>query len=81
MLLEDEYGQMNLILPPPVYERHRAAVRGEPLLVARGRFERVGRNENLIVDSLESLGLLARRVASEAEVGVALPRAHHFGHR
>src|SRR5438552_9401376 len=80
MLLEDEYGQMNLILSPPVYERHRAAVRGEPLLVARGRFERVGRNENLIVDSLESLGLLARRVASEAEVGVALPRAHHFGH-
>ena len=31
MLLEDEHGQMNLIVPPPVYERHRAIVRGEPL--------------------------------------------------
>jgi error-prone DNA polymerase len=81
MLLEDEHGQMNLIVPPHVYEEHRAAVRGEPLLLARGRFERVGRNENVIVDSFESLGPLARRAASEAEVGTALPRAHHFGHR
>jgi error-prone DNA polymerase len=81
MLLEDERGQINLILPPPVYEAHRAIVRGEPLLLARGRFERVDRNENLVVEELETLGALARRVASEAEVGSALPRAHHFGHR
>jgi error-prone DNA polymerase len=81
MLLEDEHGQINLILPPPVYEAHRAIVRGEPLLLARGRFERFDRNENLVVDELETLGPLARRVASEAEVVSALPRAHHFGHR
>jgi error-prone DNA polymerase len=81
MLLEDERGQINLILPPPVYEAHRAIVRGEPLLLARGRFERVDRNENLVVETLETLGPLARRVAGEAEVGAALPRAHHFGHR
>ncbi|HEY7561752.1 MAG TPA: DNA polymerase III subunit alpha, partial [Gaiellaceae bacterium] len=37
MLVEDEHGQMNLIVPPPVYERQRALVRGEPLLLARGR--------------------------------------------
>src|SRR5204862_4848252 len=36
MLLEDEGGQINLILPPAVYEAHRAIVRGEPLLIARG---------------------------------------------
>jgi error-prone DNA polymerase len=81
MLLEDERGQVNLILPPPVYEAHRAIVRGEPLLLARGRFERVDRNENLVVEELETLGPLARRVASEAEVVSSLPRAHHFGHR
>jgi error-prone DNA polymerase len=81
MLLEDEHGQANLILPPQVYEQHRAVVRGEPLLLARGRFERVGRNENVLVGELATLGPLARRVASEAEVGAALPRAHHFGHR
>ena len=81
MLLEDEGGQINLILPPAVYEAHRAIVRGEPLLIARGRFERVERNENVVVEELETLGPLARRVASEAEVVSALPRAHHFGHR
>jgi error-prone DNA polymerase len=81
MLLEDEHGQLNLILPPAVYEQHRAIVRGEPLLLARGRFERVDRNENVLVEELETLGPLARRVANEAEVGGALPRAHHFGHR
>jgi error-prone DNA polymerase len=81
MLLEDEQGQMNLIIPPPVYEAHRAIVRGEPLLLARGRFERIGRNENLLVEAVESLGPLARRVANEAEVSGALPSAHHFGHR
>ncbi len=81
MLLEDEHGQANLIVPPPVYERHRAIVRGEPLLLARGKLERHDRNVNLLVSELTSLGPLARRAASEAEVTRALPRAHHFGHR
>ncbi len=81
MLLEDEHGQVNLIVPQHVYERHRAIVRGEPLLLARGRYERVGENRNVLVASLESLGPLARRAANEAEVSAALPQAHHFGHR
>jgi error-prone DNA polymerase len=81
MLLEDEHGQANLIIPPPVYERYRAIVRGEPLLLARGKLERHERNINLLVSTLTSLGPLARRAASEAEVARALPRAHHFGHR
>jgi error-prone DNA polymerase len=81
MLLEDEHGQLNLIVPPQVYEEHRAIVRGEPLILARGRFERVGRNENVLVEKVETLGPLARRVANEAEVHAALPAAHHFGHR
>src|SRR5262252_7779190 len=68
MLLEDEHGQMNLIVPPSVYEEHRAIVRGEPLILARGRFERVGPNENVLVERVETLGPLARRVANEAEV-------------
>jgi error-prone DNA polymerase len=81
MLLEDEHGQVNLIVPPQVYERHRAIVRAEPLLLAHGRFERVERNRNVLVSSLESLTLLARRAAESAEVVASLPRAHHFGHR
>ncbi len=81
MLLEDEFGQMNLIVPPSVYDRYRAIVRGEPLILARGRFERVERNQNVLVRELETLGPLARRVAGVPELGSALPPAHHFGHR
>jgi error-prone DNA polymerase len=81
MLLEDEHGQVNLIVPPQVYERHRAIVRGEPLLLVRGRFERVERNRNVLVSELVSLSALARRVAESDDVAVSLPRAHHFGHR
>jgi error-prone DNA polymerase len=81
MLLEDEHGQMNLIIPPPVYDRYRAAVRGEPLLLARGRYERIERNRNVVVEELATLGPLARIAANEAEVRGAMPDAHHFGHR
>ncbi|MCW2965618.1 MAG: polymerase alpha subunit, partial [Actinomycetia bacterium] len=81
MLLEDEHGQANLIIPSKVYEEHRAIVRGEPLILARGKLERSGRNINLLVRSVVSLGPLARQAANEAEVSRDLPRAHHFGHR
>ena len=81
MLLEDEHGQVNLIVPPAVYERFRPLVRAEPLLLARGRFERAGRNQNVLVRELESLGSLARRCADDADVFGSLPAAHHFGHR
>jgi error-prone DNA polymerase len=80
MLLEDEVGQMNLIVPPQVYERFRPIVRAEPLVLARGRFERSGRNRNVLVRSIETLSPLARRL-SGADAGAALPNAHHFGHR
>jgi error-prone DNA polymerase len=81
MLIEDEFGAVNLIVPPSVYDKHRAIVRGEPLILARGRFERIERNQNVLVRSLETLGALARQVSQETEVGASLPGAHHFGHR
>ena len=81
MLLEDEEGQVNLVVPPPVYDRYRAAVRGEPLLLARGRFERYERNRNVVVEELTTLAPLARRAANDVEVSAAMPSAHHFGQR
>src|SRR3954447_617579 len=81
MLLEDEFGQINLVVPPAVYERFRPLVRAEPLLLARGRFERLGRNRNVVVRELDSLGPLAPRCAEDADVFGSLPAAHHFGHR
>jgi error-prone DNA polymerase len=81
MLLEDEFGQMNLIVPPPVYERYRAIVRGEPLVLARGTFERIERNQNVVVRTIETLAPIARSLSGASDLVSALPAAHHFGHR
>jgi error-prone DNA polymerase len=81
MLLEDEFGQVNLIVPPQVYERHRAIVRGEPLILAHGVFERIERNQNVVVRKLETLAPIARRLSGAEDLVSALPDAHHFGHR
>jgi hypothetical protein len=72
---------VNLIVPPPVYQRFRPLVRAEPLVLARGRFERVGRNQNVLVHEFESLVPLAKKVADGVDVFGSLPAAHHFGHR
>ncbi len=58
LLLEDEFGTVNLIVPPPVYERHRLTVRTEPLLLAEGRLEKLpiaGGAINVMVHSIGSL--------------------------
>jgi error-prone DNA polymerase len=81
MLLEDEHAQMNLIVPPQVYDRYRAVIRGEPLILARGRYEHADRNRNVLVRELVSLAPLARRLTDGADVHGSLPSAHHFGHR
>ena len=56
MLLEDEHGTINLVVPPEVYERHRLAVRTEPLVVAEGRLERLAAAGGAI-------NVLVRRIA------------------
>src|SRR5438552_6658048 len=81
MLLEDEHAQMNLIVPPQVYDRYRAVIRGEPLILARGRYEHADRNRNVLVRELVSLAPLARELTDNADVHGSLPSAHHFGHR
>jgi error-prone DNA polymerase len=40
LLIEDEHGTVNLVLPPPVYERDRLAARTEPLVLVEGKLER-----------------------------------------
>jgi error-prone DNA polymerase len=55
MLLEDETGTANLIVPPAVYDRHRALVRAAPLLCARGRLERREGTINLLVEEVGAL--------------------------
>jgi len=55
MLLEDERGTVNLIVPPPVYERYRAQVRAAPLVRARGRLERREGTTNVLVSEVAEL--------------------------
>jgi error-prone DNA polymerase len=55
MLLEDERGTINLIVPPPVYERCRAAVRAAPLVQAKGKLERQEGTTNVVVTEVVEL--------------------------
>jgi error-prone DNA polymerase len=53
ILLEDEHGTINLIVPPKIYERHRLTVRTEPLILIEGKLERLaaaGGAINVLVD-------------------------------
>ncbi|MGB9184720.1 MAG: error-prone DNA polymerase [Solirubrobacteraceae bacterium] len=55
ILLEDEHGTINLIVPPKIYERHRLLVRTEPLLLISGKLERfaaAGGAINVLVDRI-----------------------------
>jgi error-prone DNA polymerase len=55
MLLEDENGTVNLIVPPPVAERCRIAVRNAGFVIARGRLEHREGTTNVVVSSVERL--------------------------
>jgi error-prone DNA polymerase len=55
MLLEDELGTINLIVPPPIHDRFRLAVRAEPLVLATGRLEQREGTTNVLVDQIERL--------------------------
>jgi error-prone DNA polymerase len=66
LLLEDETGTVNLIVPPQIYERDRLAVRTEPLVLAEGRLERhasAGGAINVLVDRVVALGSPGREDA------------------
>jgi error-prone DNA polymerase len=55
VLLEDECGVINIVMPPPVYARYRVTVRSEPLLTVSGRVERKTGALNLIATSVQAL--------------------------
>ncbi len=73
MLLEDERGTVNLVVPPPVYERCRAAVRAAPLVRAGGRLERHEGTTNVVVTEVIELEGPARQ-DEEAEAQRASSR-------
>jgi error-prone DNA polymerase len=55
MLLEDERGTINLIVPPPVVERHRLAVRTSGFVHAAGKLEHREGTTNVVVTRIDRL--------------------------
>jgi error-prone DNA polymerase len=73
VLLEDECGTVNLIVPPPVYDRHRAEVRTSPLIRAKGRLERREGTTNVLVSEVREL--------ERTQLREVAPPGHSWGRR
>jgi error-prone DNA polymerase len=71
VLLEDEFGVINLVVPPPVYERHRLTVRTEPLMLVEGKLERHAKGGGAI-------NVLVSRVESVTAPGALLAKVQDF---
>ncbi|HEX2129007.1 MAG TPA: DNA polymerase III subunit alpha [Solirubrobacterales bacterium] len=76
MLLEDEVGVVNVIVPPPVYESCRLAVRTAAFAVVDGKLERREGVTNLVATSVERLETPA---AASAEVRHIEPAVRRSG--
>jgi error-prone DNA polymerase len=95
MLLEDEHGTINLIIPPPVHDRFRLAVRTESLVLAEGKVEHREGVTNIVVGRIRRLERPDLPVAdvrhiepprtwsseAGAELRAVAPAAHSFGRR
>ncbi len=68
LVLEDEFGLVNVIVKPGLHERQRPLVRTEPFVIVRGRLQRRDGTVNVVAESLQALPVS----------GVA-PAAHNFG--
>ncbi len=97
MLLEDEWGTINLVVPPPVFASYRLIVRTEPFVLVHGRLERRGGTINVVVSELQALERpdlpraeikhieppAERETGREAiaDLRAVAPLAHSFGRR
>ncbi len=57
MLVEDETGMTNVIVRPDVYDRYRAAVRGEPFVLVTGKLAKDDGTVNVLAEKVEGLRL------------------------
>jgi error-prone DNA polymerase len=96
MLLEDEQGTFNVIVPPPIHDACRLAVRAEPFVWIEGKLERRSGVINVVARSVKRLDrpdlpvadvrhIEPRKAWSTQEDGADLravaPAAHSFGRR
>ena len=72
LLLEDEHGMTNVIVPAAVYERDRLAVRAEPLVQVTGRLEKREGTINVLAERVEALSRPGRpEIGAEPQPGEA----------
>ena len=69
LVLEDEFGLVNVIVKPDLYERQRSLVRTESFVLVRGELQR---RDGLV-------NLVAQRFATLPIAGGVTPAAHNFG--
>jgi error-prone DNA polymerase len=65
LLVEDETGMTNVIVRPDVYDRYRAAVRGEPFVLVRGKLAKDDGTVNVLAEKVEGLQCEIRNVKRE----------------
>jgi len=67
LLVEDETGMTNVIVRTDVYDRYRAAVRGEPFVVVTGKLAKDDGTVNVLAEKVEGLRSDVRRAARGAD--------------
>jgi error-prone DNA polymerase len=72
MLVEDETGMTNVIVRTDVYDRYRAAVRGEPFVIVRGKLAKDDGTVNVLAEEVIGLQTDIKRSAA------ARPTPHAF---
>jgi len=55
LVLEDEFGLVNVVVKPDLYERQRPLVRTEPLVMVRGELQRRDGTVNVLAESFRAL--------------------------
>jgi DNA polymerase III alpha subunit len=78
LLVEDETGMTNVIVRTDVYDRYRAAVRGEPFVWVRGKLAKDDGTVNVLAEEVEGLKLgsgNAERGTETASSAFRVPRS------
>jgi error-prone DNA polymerase len=70
LLLEDEYGMVNVIVPPWLHERQRALVRGEAFVIIEGELQRKENTVNVLAERFHKLPVPST---------MQPPASHNFG--
>jgi error-prone DNA polymerase len=62
LLVEDETGMTNVIVRTDVYDRYRAAIRGEPFVLVRGKLAKDDGTVNVLAEEVQGLQCDIRKV-------------------